>query len=65
MAGWIAVATSLAASVAGLLAWLQSRQNHKVMNSRLDELVALTRKDAKAEGVAEEKQRVADGGNTL
>ncbi len=44
------------------LAWRQGKSSHKLVNSRMDELVALTRKSARAkgrlEGQAAEKKKI-------
>lgn len=45
----------------GILTYLQQRRNHKLMNSRLDELVeaekAKSRAEGKIEGAADEKAK--------
>jgi hypothetical protein len=49
-----------AAGIPALLGWLSSRRTHRLVNSRMAELLELTRRSSKAEGIAGEKQRVAD-----
>lgn len=38
----------------GILTFIQQRRNHKLMNSRLDELLTAEKAKSKAEGKAEE-----------
>jgi len=45
-----ALAGIITAATPGFLAWLQSRKTHLMVNSRLTELLELTRTSAKAEG---------------
>lgn len=48
-----AIAAVITAGTPGFLAWLQARKTHTAVNSRLTELLELTRKSSKAEGVLE------------
>lgn len=62
-----AVLMAVAAGIPGLLAWMQGRASHRLMNSRMSELVKLTRKAAlargKIEGRAQERKKMdADKG---
>ena len=69
MKGWETIITAIAAVIVaatpGFLAWLQSRKTHLLVNSRLTELLELTRKAAKAEGKLEavDEQSKANLGN--
>jgi len=49
----LGIAAVLTAGMPGFLAWRQAKTSHNLMNSRLDQLVRLTRKDALAEGKLE------------
>lgn len=53
----VALIVTVPPTLLALLTLRQVRVVHKIMNSRLDELVNLTRKDAHAEGVKEEKAK--------
>jgi len=57
----LGIAAVLTAGTPGLLAWRQGKASHALMNSRLDALVEITRRAARAkgrlEGRAEEKKR--------
>lgn len=62
---WLAgISAVIVAATPGFLAWIQSRKTHKEFNSKMDKMLALTQKDAKAEGklegAAEEKARGAN-----
>jgi len=68
MTWWTAIIVALIytapPSFLAWLAWRQGRVSHRLMNSRMDELVKLTRKDALAEGnlegrAAEKKKRAS------
>ncbi len=50
-----AVAAVVTAGTPGFLAWLQARKTHIAVNSRLTELLELTRQSSKAEGILEGK----------
>lgn len=63
---WLAgISAVIVAATPGFLAYMQSRKTHKEFNSKMDAMLVLTQKEAKAEGklegAAEEKERV---GNT-
>jgi len=45
-----ALAAVITAATPGFLSWMQSRKTHRLVNSRLTELLNLTRESAKAEG---------------
>lgn len=67
---WTTVLTAFFAMVVALVpVMLMMRRNHKLMNSRLDELLDSKTKAARAEGVIEgtetEKGRVADLDRTV
>lgn len=57
----IGIAAVITTAMPGFLAWIQSRKTHSEFNSKMDKMLALTQKDAKAEGklegAAEEKAR--------
>lgn len=53
----VALIVTVPPTLLALLTLRQVKVVHKIMNSRLDELVNLTRKDAHAEGVKEEKAK--------
>lgn len=61
----VGVAAIVTAGTPGFLAWLQTRKIHTLVNSRLTELLQLTRDSSKAEGKleahaeVEEQKRVA------
>lgn len=59
----IGIAAVLTAGMPGFLAWRQGKSSHKLVNSRMDELVNLTRTSAlakgKLEGRAAEKKRAS------
>lgn len=53
---WIALISIIPATVLslpGILAVIQSRKTHQLVNSRMSELLELTRKASRAEGVKE------------
>lgn len=50
------IAAVVTAGTPGFLAWLQARKTHVAVNSRLTELLELTRRSSKAEGVLEGKE---------
>jgi len=47
---WVAILVAVIAATPATLAWLQSRTNHHMMNSRLDEVIQLTSRIARARG---------------
>lgn len=51
-----AIAAVITAATPGFLAWMQARKTHLMVNSRLTELIELTRVSAKAEGRLEESE---------
>lgn len=53
----VALIVSVPPTLLALLTLRQVKVVHNIMNSRLDALVKLTRKDAHAEGVKEEKEK--------
>ncbi len=61
----IAAIASIASSLIAAFALIQSQKTHKLINSRMDELLEVARKLARAEGIAEgeQLQRVRDGGS--
>ena len=52
-----AIAAVVTAGTPGFLAWLQARKTHVAVNSRLTQLLKLTQKSSKAEGVKEGKEQ--------
>lgn len=57
MKDFIPIIVALIAATPALLAFLEVKKVHVLINSRMDELLKLTKVSSKAEGVAEEKGR--------
>lgn len=48
---WVAIITSIPPTLVGILGYLQGRKTHKMVNSRMDELLKSSKAESKAEGV--------------
>jgi len=57
MKDYIPIFVALIMSAPAWLAWRQSRKNHELVNSRMTELLTLTKSSSRAEGVEEERLR--------
>ena len=59
---WHVLIVAVAAALPGFLSWMQSRKNHKTFNSKMDVMMKLVAKSARAEGKLEgiEEQKLAD-----
>lgn len=49
------ILAALPATIAAVAAWIQARDTHKAVNSRMDELLALAKKEASAQATLDEK----------
>lgn len=57
MSKYLPIIIALITAIPSLLALLEVKKVHILINSRMDELLKLTKTASKAEGVAEEKGR--------
>lgn len=55
----ILAGTTIVSAVVSSMALLQANRTHILINSRMDQLIELTRKRARLEGIEEEKLRAA------
>lgn len=55
----ITSATAIISAIVAGLSLRQSSRTHILINSRMDELIRLTREAARKEGIAEEKERAS------
>lgn len=49
------ILAAIPATIAAIAAWFQARATHKAVNSRMDELLALAKKEATAQATLDEK----------
>lgn len=54
---YLPIIAALISAIPSLLALMEVKKVHVLINSRMDELLRLTKAASKAEGVAEEKER--------
>lgn len=57
---WDAIITGLPATLVAVATLIQSIRTHRVVNSRMTEMIGVTKTASKAEGVVEEKAAEAD-----
>jgi signal transduction histidine kinase len=55
---WIALIAAVPGTLVGTASLVQSIRNHRLVNSRMTELLELTKTSSKAEGVLEQKGKL-------